>query len=929
MKKILRSVIDIGGSIEADALQKNLYTLADADLAFLMDEDHAIWEYVLSYARVYTEAPAINSVRDYFEKEGRLDVLDRLEEIEASQDTYKYSDFENLVRQARLEQNERDTSMLLKDAGHILTNGLSIGRGKNKVDYKGYRDSLRYIMERADKLLTTDTGQVFRSNITGDSERVKKDFQNTLSNLHNAWGRGTGLENIDLMCRGVKPGELWVHSAFVGELKCLQMFSTVYNHSTRKLETIKDLYDRQELPVVTALKDEGKGDPVLVQAQTSHLVENGVRDIYRVTLKSGRTLEITDNHPLWALNEEGLPEWAELKDLREGSWVGTPSIMRVPDPRQDFSDEEVKLVGYMIGDGDCGKHSHLGFANINGEIRHDFCESLESLGYQEGPPSPHHPYYRTNPEGHSHFHEIRIGASTQDSPATSASPLRSLLERLGLWGKGSSDKFIPGEFFGLPDDQIALLLGALWSTDGSCHVGDHKRADRKSKTKRNDITYSTISPKLATGIQGLLLRLGIQSTVRTVNSSYGGEPYQFYTVRVVSNTSKRRFCEEVKVLGKEENFDALYARLRPVDDRKFPAILLKPYGRSRVRPETSNWRYAHHISERFQTVEGHVLREFASKHPELNKHLDGDVTWDQIESIELKGQEMTYDLSVPVHHSFVVNDVITHNTSFALNWAYKTACIFKYNVYYYSLEMPVEQVRRILYVMHSNHPKFRRMGYEPLDYRKIRDGVDSDGNKISQAEIDFFNLVVDDMEQGFASKEYGAIFVECPDEPVTTMTMVKSRIEMVHQTTPIHLVFLDYLGLLSADRRFSDYREELNSIFRSAKQMCLTFNRGERIPIVAMHQMNREGKKDADKNDGRYTAQALADSSAAERTADVITYSYLNDDLRRDQQVKIGCIKNRDNPHFEPFLANIHFPSRFISNITSHTGKIGIGGLLT
>jgi len=233
----------------------------------------------------------------------------------------------------------------------------------------------------------------------------------------------------------------------------------------------------------------------------------------------------------------------------------------------------------------------------------------------------------------------------------------------------------------------------------------------------------------------------------------------------------------------------------------------------------------------------------------------------------------------------------------------------------------------ILYVMHSNHPKFRRQGYEPLDYRVIRDGVGSENQRITQKEIDFFKLVVQDFEQG-AGTEYGSIIVECPDEAATTMSMVKSRIELAHQTTPIHLVFIDYLGLLAADRQRGNHREELNSIFRDAKQMCLTFNRGERIPIVALHQINREGKKEAEKNDGRYNTQALADTSAAERTADVITYTYLDDDLRREGQTKLGCIKNRDNPHFDMFLANIHFPSRFISNKKKPTGAVGFSKLI-
>lgn len=479
MKKILRSVINVGDTIPPKDLSKNLYTLSDIDLDFINSEDAEIWEYVKSYAQTYTQAPSINSVRDYFEKQKKVEVLDRIEEIAAYNTTYKKTDFENLVRAALKEQNERITSYLLKDASNILTNGMTIGTGRTKQDYRGFSDALRFILERADKVMMSDGGTVFRSDVTKDAEQVRKDFANTLANAQNAWGRGTGLNEIDQTCRGIKPGELWIHAASTGELK----------------------------------------------------------------------------------------------------------------------------------------------------------------------------------------------------------------------------------------------------------------------------------------------------------------------------------------------------------------------------------------------------------------------------------------------------------TTFAINWAYKTAIMFGYNVYYYSLEMPVEQLRRIIYVMHSNHPKFAKMGYEPLSYRMIRDGVDDQGGKITQREIEFYQMVIDDIERGTANGEYGALFVECPDEPKTTMQMVKSRIELVHQTTPIHLVFIDYLGLLNASRSMGDYREELNSIFREAKQMCLTFNRGERIPIVALHQINREGKKEADKNDGRYTTQALADSSAAERTADVITYTYLNQDFRDNGETLIGCIKNRDNPHFDPFRAEVIFPSRFIKNLSASAKK--------
>lgn len=476
MEKVLRSVIDVKGEIEPDDLQRNLFYLSESKLNFLQEEDQLIWEYIRDFATANAAAPSINSVRDYFEKERKIEVLDRLEEIEATSRLYTKSDFESLIREKVGEQNIRETSYLLKDASHILSNSLK----EDGEEYAGYRDALRYIAQRSDDLLRSDGGHLIRSDITEDAEEVRKNFKNTLSNVQNAWGRGTGLDPIDTCCRGVKPGELWVHAGFTGELK----------------------------------------------------------------------------------------------------------------------------------------------------------------------------------------------------------------------------------------------------------------------------------------------------------------------------------------------------------------------------------------------------------------------------------------------------------TTFALNWAYKTAFIFRYNVYYYSLEMPVEQVRLITYVMHSNHPKFHKMGYEPLSYRMVRDGVDSNNNKMSRKQQEFFELIVDDIEQGQGSR-YGHFFVECPDQGAT-IPHIKNRVELVHQNTPIHLMFIDHFGLVQSHKNLRDYYQELNGIVREAKSMALNFNRGEKIPIVALHQINRNGKKEAEKNDGKYNLRALADANEVERSSDVITYTYLNQEYKSRNETLIGCLKNRDNPQFAPFVAKVDFKNRFINNLVS-TGPDGTG----
>jgi replicative DNA helicase len=248
-------------------------------------------------------------------------------------------------------------------------------------------------------------------------------------------------------------------------------------------------------------------------------------------------------------------------------------------------------------------------------------------------------------------------------------------------------------------------------------------------------------------------------------------------------------------------------------------------------------------------------------------------------------------------------------TGFAMNWAYKQAFLFGHNVYYWSLEMPYSQIRRMFAVMHSAHPKFRKAGYPLLNYAEIRDGVTKTGKLLSEDTIEYYRFLLRDLD----SEEYGRLHIEVPVDKIT-MPEIKHRMEVYHQQYPIQMAVIDHLGLVTPARQTSNYYSDLNTVMRAAKMLSMHFNGGEQIPVLGLLQINRQGKAEADKNNGRYKTQALADANEAERSADVISYSYLNDELRNAAQVLIGCLKNRENPHFNPFMASVDWGPRYIGH---------------
>jgi replicative DNA helicase len=245
-------------------------------------------------------------------------------------------------------------------------------------------------------------------------------------------------------------------------------------------------------------------------------------------------------------------------------------------------------------------------------------------------------------------------------------------------------------------------------------------------------------------------------------------------------------------------------------------------------------------------------------------------------------------------------------TTFALNWCYNLVTRYKTNVLYFSLEMPYEQIRRQVMAIHSANGKFKAMGFAPLDYRKIRDG------ELTVAEEAFYQKVIEDWT---TCPDYCSFEIRSPDKDMT-IDDVRLEAELVHKQTEIGLLVLDHGQLLEPrkKRRSNDYVVELNSIVKDTKKLALHFNHGEKLPILLLFQINRQGREEAAKNGGKYKATAIAYANEVEKSADYITTTFLDDDHRRNGTTYITNLKNRENGLFEPFIASVEFSCRRMGN---------------
>ncbi len=301
-----------------------------------------------------------------------------------------------------------------------------------------------------------------------------------------------------------------------------------------------------------------------------------------------------------------------------------------------------------------------------------------------------------------------------------------------------------------------------------------------------------------------------------------------------------------------------------------------------------------------------------------NLRADGQQVWDEYELAKANkdlvwGKFTGLNAIDQVCHGIKKGELWMHaayagelKTTFATNWAYNLVTRYRTNVFYVSLEMTYEHIRKLIYVIHSSNKKFELLGYKPLDYRKVRDG------ELTPEDEAFFQVVIDDFTN---NPEYGAFDVWRPDEDVS-IDDVKLEAELSHKQNEIGFMVVDHGGLLEArkKKRNKDYVVELNSVIRDTKKLALNFNHGEAVPILLLFQINRAGKDEADKSEGKYKAKALAYANEAERSADVITTTYLNDEHRKNGTTIFCNLKNRDNPLVDTFEASVDFACRRLYN---------------
>jgi replicative DNA helicase len=429
------------------------------------------------------------------------------------------------------------------------------------------------------------------------------------------------------------------------ESGCLTANTRILRADNGAEVTFGELVRTGERPLVWSL-DERKR---MVARPMTNVFPSGHKEVFKLRLASGREVEATANHPFMTFDG-----WTPLGELKVGDRLAVPR--RVPEPvhtaRMDES--EVILLAHMIGDGSCVKRQPIRYASIDEQNLAAVSQAAQHFGVTA----------IRDEYAAARVTTLRLPAPYRLTHGK-RNPIAAWLDKLGLFGLRSYEKFVPQEIFALPSDQIALFLRHLWATDGSV------RWD--AKTKQGRIYYSSTSRRLADDVMQLLLRLGVQSRLaRTRKAGY--RDCWFLYVEWPEN--QMAFLTKIGVHGKrgqqaEEVRQELAGRLRRAGRDTVPIEVWERVRRALVVKNMTQGEFARASGSAICSVtllktppSRSRLHRAAAVLDDVDLHdlATNDVFWDRIVEITSIGEQDVYDGTVPDTNCFVAQGISVHNS---------------------------------------------------------------------------------------------------------------------------------------------------------------------------------------------------------------------------------------------------------------------------
>jgi DNA polymerase-3 subunit alpha len=447
--------------------------------------------------------------------------------------------------------------------------------------------------------------------------------------------------------------------AAYGFNKCLTGDTRISDTKSGRVFTTKEIYEKNLEPEILTMDSKF----LLEKKPVISVLENGVKEVFEVKTKSGRTIKATSNHPLFAFSG-----WKDIGEIKTGERIAVPRNLSLLLGKKEDK-EKAAVLGYLISEGNlCHPHGIYFYSTREDEIK-DFiknCKSFENFKYTI--------------DRSKSAASVYCGQEDQKKGNT----LNSWIEELGLKNKKATEKKIPECVYGWNKETLSVFMGKMWQGDGCVSISNEQTY------------YATSSKELAKDMQHLLLRLEILSTIHTKSFKHRGKLMPGYTVVISHRENLRKFLasagqylignkkKDIKKLVELTKNTPLYSARGTKDI--IPAEILekireimkeKNISVAEISQKTNLSKRLFSFDKRKIGYQREVIKIIGKylKSDELLQIANSDIYWDEIVSIKKSGKEITYDITLPPHHNFIANDIVVHNSHAASygRVAYQTA----------------------------------------------------------------------------------------------------------------------------------------------------------------------------------------------------------------------------------------------------------------
>jgi len=265
---------------------------------------------------------------------------------------------------------------------------------------------------------------------------------------------------------------------------------------------------------------------------------SGDRQCVKLKLKDSRNIEVGENHPFWIVNKQA---WIKAKDLDINDEILDANIGFGD---VNVSDEEIKILAYLITDGCTNKQ--VKFTNNNIDYLSEFEDSVNicfpDLEIRKSP--------KLN--GYDYYPHQKHGVSTLN-------PIIEWCENKGIANKKTEFKNLPEEVFYWDKNSVSLLVNRIFAGDGWISIL------KKTGNKRLELGLGSPSLVFLEQIKMLLKKYNIKGNIYEVKNMKL-QQNKFYKLRITHSKSVSKFINEIGIYKKinQEHLDIINNRVHDV-----------------------------------------------------------------------------------------------------------------------------------------------------------------------------------------------------------------------------------------------------------------------------------------------------------------------------------------------------------------------------